>query len=70
LTSKAPIGNSPRVPPASKGITIASASTPTPADQKADAKLKGTLGEEDKEVAVDPNNPDKRLRISDNLDPK
>jgi hypothetical protein len=30
----------------------------------------GTLETEDKEVAVDPNNLDKKLQISDNLDPK
>jgi hypothetical protein len=35
-----------------------------------DNKLKGTQEIEDKQVAVDPNNPDKKLRISDNLDPK
>jgi hypothetical protein len=35
-----------------------------------DYKLKGTMGTEDKEVVVDPNNPDKKLWISDNLDPK
>jgi hypothetical protein len=31
--------------------------------------MKGTLEIEDKQVAVDPNNPEKKLRISDN-DPK
>jgi hypothetical protein len=36
----------------------------------ADNKLKGTMGTEGKEVAVDPNNPDKNLRISGNLDLK
>jgi hypothetical protein len=41
-----------------------------PADQKADKKLKGITGTEDKEVMVDANNPDKKVRISDNLDPK
>jgi hypothetical protein len=49
---------------------IASSSTPSPADQKADNKLKGTKGTEDKEVLVDPSNLDKKLQISDNLNPK
>jgi hypothetical protein len=44
--------------------------TPSSADQKADNKLKETAGTKDKEVVVDPNNPDKKLRISDNPDPK
>jgi hypothetical protein len=58
LASKPPIGNSPRVPPASKGTNIASASVQTPVDQKGDNKLKGTLEIEGKQAAVDPNNPD------------
>jgi hypothetical protein len=41
-----------------------------PTNQKVDNKLKGTLQTEDKHVEVDPNNPDKKLRINDNLDPK
>jgi hypothetical protein len=68
--NKATTGNTLRVPPASKCTNIASASTPVPADQKANRKLKGTVGAEDKEVLVDPNNLDKKLRISTNLDPK
>jgi hypothetical protein len=70
LASKSPISNTPRGPPASKGTNIASVSTPSPVDQKANNKLKGTMGTEDKEVVVDLINPDKKLRISDNLDPK
>jgi hypothetical protein len=35
-----------------------------------DSKLKGTVGTKDNEVLVDPSNPVKKLRISDNLDPK
>jgi hypothetical protein len=35
-----------------------------------DNKLKGTLETKDKQVAVDTNNPDKKLRINDNLNPK
>jgi hypothetical protein len=50
--------------------SVASASTPVLTDHKADNKLMGTLETEDKEVAVDPNNLDKKLQISDNLDPK
>jgi hypothetical protein len=68
--SKPPIGYSPRVPPGSRGTNIASGSTPVPTDQKADNKLKETMGIEDKEVVVYPSNPDKKLRISDSLDPK
>jgi hypothetical protein len=52
-----------------KGTHVASAS-PAPTDQKVDNKLKGTLETEDKHVAVDPNNPDEKHWISDNLDPK
>jgi hypothetical protein len=68
--SKPPISSSPRIPPASKGTNIASPSTPAPTDQKVDNKLKATLETEDKHVIMDPNNLDKKLRISDNLDPK
>jgi hypothetical protein len=69
-TYKPPIGNSPCILPASKDTNIASTSIPVPTDQKVANKLKGTLKIEDKQVAVDPNNPDMNLRISDNLDPK
>jgi hypothetical protein len=69
-TSKPPIDNSSWIPPASKGTNVALASTPAPADQKVDNKLKGTFEAEDKAVAVDPSNPDKKLWISDNFDPK
>jgi hypothetical protein len=41
-----------------------------PTDQKVDNKLNGTLEIEDKHVVVDPNNSNKKLQISDNLDPK
>jgi hypothetical protein len=68
--SKTLISNSPRIPRASKGANIASVSIPAPTDQKVDNKLKGTLETEDKQVAVNPNNPDKKLWISDNLEPK
>jgi hypothetical protein len=68
--SKPPISNSPWFPPASKDTNISSASILVPTNQKVDNKLKGTLQTEDKHVEVDPNNPDKKLRINDNLDPK
>jgi hypothetical protein len=68
--SKAPTSNTLRAPPASKGTNIASASTLVPADQKADNKMKGAAGSEDKEVLVDPSNLDKKLRINSNLNPK
>jgi hypothetical protein len=35
-----------------------------------DNKLKGTAAEEDMEIPADPNNPDKKLQINLNLDPK
>jgi hypothetical protein len=41
-----------------------------PADQKADNKMKGAAGSENKEVLVDPSNPDKKLQINSNLNPK
>jgi hypothetical protein len=44
-----------------KDTNDASASTPVPTNQKVDNKLKGTLEIEDKQVVVDPNNPDKKL---------
>jgi hypothetical protein len=69
-TPKPPTSNILRVPPASKDTNITSASTPAPADQKVDNKLKGSVGIEDKEVLVDPSNSDKKFRISSNLDPK
>jgi hypothetical protein len=58
------------MPPALKGTNIAPASIPMPTNQKVDNKLKETLEIEDKQVVVDPNNPDKKLLISNNLDPK
>jgi hypothetical protein len=68
--SKPPIGNTSRAPPASNVTNIALDPTPSPTDRKADNKLKETMGIEDKEVLVDPSNPDKKLWISDNLHPK
>jgi hypothetical protein len=68
--SKPPISNTLRDPPASKGTNIASGSTPTLADQKADNKLKETMGTKDKEVLIDPSNSNKKLIIflRNNLD--
>jgi hypothetical protein len=68
--SKPLIINYPQIPPAWKGTNIASASIPSSTDQKANNKLKGILEIEDKEFVVDPSNPDNKLWISDNLDPK
>jgi hypothetical protein len=68
--SKPLINNSPQMPPASKGTNIAPTSIPMPTNQKVDNKLKETLETEDKQIVVDPNNPDKKLLISNNLDPK
>jgi hypothetical protein len=50
-----------------KGITVASPSNQPAANQLAAEDKKGAT---DKEVAVDPNNADKKLRISTKLDPK
>jgi hypothetical protein len=49
---------------------VSSTSTRSPADQKADNKKKGTMTEEDKGVLADPNDPNKKLQVSSNLDPK
>jgi hypothetical protein len=68
--SKPPFGSSPWIPPTSKGTNVALDSTLAPTNQKVDNKLKGTLEIEEKQVAMDLNNPDKKLWISDNLDPK
>jgi hypothetical protein len=40
-----------------------------PTNQKVDNKLKGTMEIEYMHVVVDPNNSDKKLQISDNLEP-
>jgi hypothetical protein len=54
-----------------KGVYVALASTQPPTDQKADNKKKGTVTEEDsKEIMADPNDLDKKLKISLKLDPK
>jgi hypothetical protein len=50
-----------------KGITVASPSKHPAANQLAAEDKKGAT---DKEVAVDPNHADKKLRISTELDPK
>jgi hypothetical protein len=50
-----------------KGITMASPSNQPAADQLAAEYKKGAT---DKKVAVDPNNTDKKLRISTELDAK
>jgi hypothetical protein len=57
----------PRPPSAKKGTYGASVSNQPPADQLADDKKKGA---DDKEVPVDPSNPDKKLQISTCLEDK
>jgi hypothetical protein len=57
----------PRPITSKKGITMASHSNQTTANQLATEDKKGAI---DKEVAVDPNNTDKKLRISTELDAK
>jgi hypothetical protein len=69
-TSKPPTNSTPQAPAAQKGTYVASASNQSPADRKADNKLKGSAGEEEKEILADLSNLDKKLWISLNLDPK
>jgi hypothetical protein len=57
----------PRPPSAKKGTYCASASNQPPVHQHTDDKKKGT---DNKEVPVDPNNPDKKLCISTGLEAK
>jgi hypothetical protein len=60
-------GGTPRPITSKKGITMASPSNQPAANQLAAEDKKGAT---DKEVAVDPNNTDKKLRISTELDAK
>jgi hypothetical protein len=57
----------PRPPSAKKGTYVVSMSNQLPTDQHADDKKKGA---DDKEVPVDPINPDKKLQISTCLEVK
>jgi hypothetical protein len=70
LVPKPPTSGTPRAPTAQKGTYVSSTSTQPSADQKVDNKLKGTAAKEDMEIPADPNNPDKKLQINLNLDPK
>jgi hypothetical protein len=60
-------GGTPRPITSKKGITMASPSNQPATNQLAAEDKKGDI---DKEVAVDPNNTDKKLRISTKLDAK
>jgi hypothetical protein len=60
-------GSTPRPITSTKGITMASPSNQPAANQLAAEDKKGAT---DKEIAVDPNNTDKKLRISMELDAK
>jgi hypothetical protein len=64
---KPSISGTPRTSFAKNGAYAASPSTRHPTDQLADNKKKEV---DDKEVLVDPNNPDKKLRISTDLEAK
>jgi hypothetical protein len=64
---KPPTSSTPRPPLAKKGMHVASRSNQPPADLQADDKKKGVTH---KEVLADPSNPDKKLRISGNLEAK
>jgi hypothetical protein len=57
----------PPPPSIKKGTYVASTSNQLPTDQPVDDKRKGV---DDKEVSVDPSNPDKKLSVSTGLDPK
>jgi hypothetical protein len=60
-TFKLSIDNTLRTSSAKKGTYVASTSTHQPTDQSTDNKKKGTMTAEDKEILVDPNDPDKKL---------
>jgi hypothetical protein len=60
-------GGTPRPITSKKGITMASSSNQLAANQLAAEDIKGAI---DKEVAVDPNNTDKKLHISTEMDAK
>jgi hypothetical protein len=64
---KPPTSGTPRPPPTKKGTYVASGSDQQLIDQQANEKKKGGA---DKEVLADLNDPDKRIRISTNLDAK
>jgi hypothetical protein len=64
---KPPIDSTPQNPLAKKCVYVASPSTQHPVDQLADDKKKGA---EDKEILADTSDPDKKLRISTDLDHK
>jgi hypothetical protein len=66
-TPKPPTNDSPWPPSAKKGTHGASGSNQSPADLQVDDKKKGVI---DKEVLVDPDDLDKRLRDSVNLEAK
>ena len=67
VTPGSAAGSTPRPITAKKGITMASPSNQPAVNQLAAEDKKGAT---DKEVAVDPNNTDKKLRISTELDAK
>jgi hypothetical protein len=69
-TPKLSTSSTPRASTTQKGTYVASASTQLPTNQKVYAKMGTTVEEDNKEVLADPNDTDKELRISSNLDPK
>jgi hypothetical protein len=67
VAPKPPTGGTPR-PPAGKNNTfVGSTSNQLTADQSVDDKKKGAM---EKEVPVDPNDTDKKLRLSTEIDTK
>jgi hypothetical protein len=62
-----PVGSTPQTPAEKKSTFVGSMSNQHVADQSVDDKKKGGT---DKDVSVDPNNTDKKLHLSTELDPK
>jgi hypothetical protein len=66
-TAKPVAGGTPRPPPVKKGIIIASASNQQPAKQTGGEKMKEPS---DKDIPLDPNNAENKLRVSTELSGK
>jgi hypothetical protein len=67
VVPRPPTGSTPRSPAEKKKTFMGSTSNQPTADQSADDKKKGAT---DKEVSVDPNDINKKLRLSTELDTK
>jgi hypothetical protein len=67
VTAEPVAGDNPRMPVAKKGTTVTPTSTQRATDQLVTDERKGAI---DKEIQGDPNDDDKRLRISTELEAK